>query len=100
MLITIAVTVCHLVSAAPAAQPHGPHDRLDIHRPPNQIEDASGITVCHEEIAFQGDGSMQACLAAMPAAADWKMRSFYADDGWSISKVRCVPGKIEPRGSI
>lgn len=95
MILSVVVTVCHLAAPAPA-----PHASLGIRPDPRALVSAQDLQLCHEEIIFEGDGSMQACLVALPAAADWKLKSEYADDGWSISRIRCIPGHYEKRNAI
>jgi hypothetical protein len=73
MMITVVVVMCHQLAniAAP---------------------------VCHEEIVVQDDMPMQACLLAWPPAiADWKSKSKYAGDQWTVAKIRCIPGNYELR---
>lgn len=54
----------------------------------------TGITapVCREEIVIKDEMSMQACMNAQPALAQWKASSIYQSDSWWISRIKCVPG--------
>ena len=54
---------------------------------------------CHEEIVTRAD-SLQACMLFPPSLAQWKMDGRFADDRWTISKVRCIPGSYEKRDAI
>jgi hypothetical protein len=56
--------------------------------------------VCHEEIVVQDDMPMQACLLAQPALADWKSKSKYAGDQWTIARIRCIPGNYELKDAV
>ena len=53
---------------------------------------SSGPEVCHEEIVYQGDLSMGACMIASRELADWKSKTIYADESWRIARWKCVPG--------
>lgn len=100
MIITVALTLCHLVSTqAPGFQGEG--DNRDANREEQPGIWRSGeVTVCHEEIMFRGEGEMQACLTSQPAVADWKLKSEYSDDGWTIARIRCIPGDYKPKDAI
>lgn len=54
---------------------------------------------CHEEIVTHVD-SLQACIMFPANLAQWKMAGRFADDRWTISKVRCIPGTYEKRDAI
>lgn len=56
--------------------------------------------VCREEIVVEADMSMQACMIAQPAIADWKMRSIYRGDSWTIARIKCVPGDYVLKDAI
>jgi hypothetical protein len=60
-----------------------------------------GLTIpaCHEEIVTHVD-SLQACIMFPANLAQWKMAGRFADDSWTISKVRCIPGSYEKRDAI
>jgi hypothetical protein len=55
--------------------------------------------LCHEEIVTRVD-SLQACIMFPANLAQWKMVGRFADDSWTISKVRCIPGTYEKRDAI
>lgn len=76
MQITVVAVVCHTL----AALPNSP--------------------VCHEEIIVKDDMSMEACMIAQPAVADWKEHSIYRGPQWSIARVKCIPGEYVPRDAI
>lgn len=67
MIITVVVSICHALSNVP--QP-----------------------VCREEIIIKDEMPMQACMISQPALAEWKAKSIFAGDQWTIARVRCVPG--------
>ena len=48
--------------------------------------------VCREEIVTEGDMPMMACMIDQPALADWKNKSIFRGDQWTIAKYKCVPG--------
>lgn len=75
MNISVVVTICHMLSGISAP-------------------------VCREELAYQADMPMQACMLAQPAIADWKSKSIFAGDQWHIGKIRCIPGNYVPRNQI
>lgn len=54
---------------------------------------------CHEEIVTKVD-SIQACMLFPADLAQWKMAGRFADDRWTISKVRCIYGSYEKRDAI
>jgi hypothetical protein len=56
--------------------------------------------VCHEEIVVQDDMSMQACMIAQPALADWKSKSIFRGDQWVIARIKCMPGAYSPKDAI
>lgn len=74
MQITIVVLMCHLIPALPNAP------------------------VCREEIVARTD-TMAACMSQV-ALADWKARSVYASEAWTIARVKCVPGEYQVRDAI
>jgi hypothetical protein len=53
--------------------------------------------ICHEEIVTKAEMPMQACMIFQPAIADWKEKSIYRGEQWTIARVRCVPGDYELR---
>lgn len=83
MIITVAVTICHTLTATAGMPVPGPTD------------------VCEERIIMKTDdtGSLTACIN-QPALADWKAKSLYAGEQWWIKKIRCVPGDYQPRNNI
>ena len=62
----------------------------------------SGITspVCHEEIVVKDEMPMQACMISQAAIADWKERSKYRGDQWTIGRIKCAIGDYQPRDAI
>lgn len=74
MQISVVLTLCHSLAVIPAP-------------------------VCREEIVARTD-TMQACFFSQPALADWKSKSVYRGEAWSIAKVRCIPGDYQVRDSI
>jgi hypothetical protein len=56
--------------------------------------------VCREEIVAKDDMPMQACLISQAAIADWKERSIYRGDQWTVGRIRCVPGTYVPKDAI
>ena len=67
MIITVVATLCHTLA--------------NISQP-----------VCREEIVVKDDMSMQVCMLSQAALADWKAKSIYRADSWTIARVKCVPG--------
>jgi hypothetical protein len=53
--------------------------------------------VCREEIVAKDDMPMQACLISQAAIADWKERSIYRGDQWTVDRIRCIPGEYQPK---
>ena len=74
MQIAVVLTLCHALGTIPAP-------------------------VCREEIIARID-TMGACLIGQPAIADWKAKSIYSGEAWSIARVRCIPGEYVPRDAI
>lgn len=62
----------------------------------------AGITtpVCREEIVIKQDMPMQACEMSQAAVADWKEKSIYRGEQWSIGRIRCIPGDYVPKDAI
>lgn len=58
-----------------------------------------GTPACHEEIVTKVD-SLQACIMFPANLAQWKGAGRFADDSWTISKVRCIPGSYEKKDAI
>ena len=77
MLITIVASLCHSLAGIPA-----------------------DIPVCHEEIVAQQVMPMQACMMGQPEIADWKEKSIYRGDQWTISRIRCIPGEYQVKDAI
>ncbi len=75
MIITVVALMCHQLGTIPAP-------------------------VCHEEIVVQDDMPMQMCLLNQPAIADWKSKSKYNGDQWTIARIRCIPGDYQKRDAI
>lgn len=74
MLITIVATLCHSLGTIPAP-------------------------VCREEIIARTD-TMAACLFLQPALAEWKARSIYANEAWTVARVKCMPGDYQVRERV
>lgn len=75
MKITVVAVVCHMLSPIPDP-------------------------VCREEIVAAEDMPMEACIMSQAAIADWKSRSIFRGDQWSIARIKCVPGIYAPRDAI
>lgn len=75
MQITVVVSICHALAGIAAP-------------------------VCHEEIVVKDDMPMQACLISQAAIADWKQRSIYRGDQWTVGRIRCIPGDYQPKDAI
>lgn len=75
MKITVAVILCHALAPIPSP-------------------------VCREEVVVQQDMSMQACMMAQPAIADWKNHSIFRGDNWQVTRFKCVPGDYTPKEAI
>jgi hypothetical protein len=75
MQISIVLTLCHALGSIP--QP-----------------------VCREEIVIKDEMPMQACLVSQAAIADWKSRSIYRGDAWTVARVKCVRGDYVLRDAI
>ena len=48
--------------------------------------------VCREEIVVKGDMPMQTCIMSQAAIADWKNKSIFRGDQWSVQRIKCAPG--------
>jgi len=48
--------------------------------------------VCREEIIVKDEMPMQACMVSQAAIADWKAKSIYQGDQWTVARIMCVPG--------
>jgi hypothetical protein len=75
MQITVVALMCHTLASIP--QP-----------------------VCREEIVVKDEMPMQACMLSQPAIADWKRRSIFGGDQWTVSRIKCVPGDYVVKGAI
>jgi hypothetical protein len=42
---------------------------------------------------------MQACMLSQAALADWKGRTIYASEQWTIGRIKCVPGDYVIKGA-
>lgn len=102
MIITVAVTVCHLITTSPAPD----FDQPDVDDPiamrqasENSASDqapSSHLSLCHEEKVAEIEASMAECAMSQPEIADWKSRTRFAAPDWYIQKIRCVPGSYTP----
>lgn len=79
MTLTIVASLCQVLAAATTGA-----------SAPNV--EPSLIQLCHEEIVLRADMPLQACFNIWPGVADWKMKSRFRDDEWTIGEVRCEPG--------
>lgn len=75
MTVTVVVVVCHALGSI--AEP-----------------------VCREEIVVRDDMPMQACILSQAAVADWKSRSIFRGDQWTVTRIKCVPGDYFPKDAI
>lgn len=75
MQISVVVTLCHALGTIP--QP-----------------------VCREELIVKDEMPMQACLVSQAAIADWKSRSIYRGEQWTVARIKCVPGDYVIRDAI
>ena len=75
MQITVVALICHTLASIP--QP-----------------------VCREEIVVKDEMPMQACMLSQPAIADWKRRSIFSGDQWTVARIKCVPGDYVVKGAI
>lgn len=100
MILTIAVTLCHLAAAQGHSTSGDPQDNGDLGPDPTRTVKTEDLNLCHEEIIFQGEGSMQMCTLPMAAVADWKNKSRYASPDWTIGRVLCKPGRYNPKDVI
>ncbi len=70
MQITIVVTLCHTLAAIPTP-------------------------VCKEASVYTGDMSMNACAISQAAIADWKSRSIFRNEEWTVQGYKCAsPGYV------
>jgi hypothetical protein len=58
--------------------------------------------VCHEVIVTRQEMTMQRCMSGMQIGiADWKGKSIYKSDKWTVEDVQCVPGdSYQPKDAI
>lgn len=81
MIVTIAATLCHMIAGVP------------------DMDDEPEIEVCHEEVLTTVE-DLQACIVSQAGVADWKMKSRFRDDEWTISRIRCIPGTYFKRDAL
>lgn len=62
----------------------------------------SGQPVCHEEVVskHEADNPTMTCSLSMPELADWKAKSRYSSDDWTIGSFHCEPGDYVPKDAI
>jgi len=65
MKIAIVASLCHLVSGAPS---------------------------CHPVTVLETDGPMHICNVAQLEITEWKSRSMYRFDEWTVGSYQCVLG--------
>ena len=76
-MITIVVTVCHLIAGEP--------------------------DICYDRVVGRTDTAtriMVSCEMSQPALAEWKGHSIYAGDDWWIAGYRCLSGNYIPGDTI
>jgi hypothetical protein len=57
--------------------------------------------ICHEEIVAKKEAPMMACMQmAQPVVADWKEKSKFSGEKWTIAGVACRPGDYLPKDAI
>jgi hypothetical protein len=56
--------------------------------------------VCREEIIVKDDMPMQACFLSQAAIAEWKERSIFRGDQWTVGRIKCVPGDYVIRDKV
>jgi hypothetical protein len=78
-MISVVVTLCHLVTVDPQSTP---------------------ITACFERVAGKNEISISACGLLMPGIADWKEKSRYASEDYFIATIRCVEGDYQSKDEL
>jgi hypothetical protein len=73
-MITVIVTICHLVTLDPESKP---------------------LTACFDRVAGKIEININACGMLMPGVADWKERSRYAGDDYYLGGIHCVEGDVD-----
>lgn len=57
--------------------------------------------VCHEEVVVKKEAEMMTCMRmAQPVVADWKEKSKFSGDQWTVVGVACRPGDYLPNDAI
>jgi hypothetical protein len=57
--------------------------------------------VCREEIVVRQDLPMQACgFLAQQIIADWKERTIYRGEQWTVQGYKCAAGDYVPKDAI
>lgn len=57
--------------------------------------------VCHEEVVLKEEMSMFSCqMRSQIVVADWKEKSVYSGEQWTVMDIGCVPGDYDPMDSI
>ena len=75
-MITLVVVICHMLELI--SQP-----------------------VCHEEVVIRSEQTLMACqMQSQIVIADWKEKSIYRGDQWTITNIGCFPGDYQPKDSI
>ncbi len=74
-MISVVVTLCHLVT-------------LDPHSAP--------LRTCFERVAGKIEMNINACGLLLAGVVDWKEKSPYAGDEYVIGAIRCESGNYQP----
>lgn len=62
---------------------------------------AISTPICHEEIVSKIEQSMRACqVESQIVVADWKGKSIYRGDQWTVMNIGCAPGDYQPKDAI
>jgi hypothetical protein len=56
--------------------------------------------VCREEIVTHEEMPMHACVFSQAAIAEWKDRTIFRGEQWTIAKIKCVPGDYVLKDAI
>ena len=54
--------------------------------------------VCREEIVVKDEMPMQACMLSQSAIADWKRRSIFSGDQWTLAASSACQATTSPKG--
>lgn len=57
--------------------------------------------VCHEVVVAKLVMPMEVCqMHSQIIIADWKEKSIYQGDKWTVSQIECLPGNYQPKDAI